>query len=1192
MLKGKSFWLLISALAIVLGVFLYQKYQTHILNEQNKARAVEIQDRKNPTKATTLNEFRSRLLFIGIDETWATYPTLPKESNWYQKEKERYRDLSKGKKYDLIVLPVQESRPGADRVSRLTIAKFVADEIRRRSDISVMPVELAQRLLGERSYKFSDSDIELLETKYGLNSVVHLYLDSRWGDSQKSSLGFALTKKGKLTRKKVYSFASATDEYPLELRLWDLIGNYVTDFFPKLEPTARPIIVKSTERVEIPQSMDQMLEDTSNPILQALNLQLIGMLTSKHVEYERRRLFERSLVALRGVDSRSDHYRIILARALHYLYRRPAAVRALDGANKSEELAFLDYLNGNYYSLKERVRDTENPIFKLFAYLELHELKYAYGKNSEAEPALLLPRDNWQRVIENRTRDGDIWYTPRNVGVMKDSAGLFSGFDTYFKGLLKQKAVSGELELYGDESDLVLEKVWESILEDSKEELCCKWGMASVDKYDLYHFFRNIGLANLVRNLHKKSQTQAIYPAALKTATIYERMYAGHISIASLKAAALFGMTKKSKGSEREYYAEQCSSQAGLAHSLAGGTDSDSIRAEHYGRAVLRYRKSDPSRIVTRGIGAFSHVMDRPSKNLYYERSNDPSALKYTVSRFEILKSAVKNARKVKQFSDEMLDSELENRFDGHPGKIPFLADRLLKKGDKQAAVRLLEKGIKDKNSSWQVYKSLGDIYAQDRRYKEASDTYMLYPPFSKEKPERRVYLSNYAYKAANVLYWQGAYKEATPLFEISANLNTGSGAEMISEQRLALIDKNYIEAASHAYRQGRRYNSAYGYSEYLSYLHLFGFEEQAFSGFDELNPRYNEPYLWTSQFIGQRIQNIDPDELANWLVQYKKNVKQPYHKSMADRFIFLQSVVDRPTSEHYLDLIKRVGEESPGEGHMPPMGSRLIVYFDDDLPKSDNKNVALIPVNCPPDSPACREDHAKKRPNYHESVYRAYHLLRTEKYIESFNAFIEHANYYDFGIYGAMTRSYSLPYFAITAIKTGNEKRLDKYLKEFEERQGKNFDYYLSKAVVSAVKSDSDSAIDYLHSAFARVIGTEERPMYVQYQIVELGEWIYEETDDKRFLELALNWARNHQVIQPQFAWAYAFEAKHSNDESNRIRAAAFASHLDPRSFWLSQVSKRTIEKAQAWWKTNNPFVQPAGQEENKTDEKQEVKM
>ena len=98
---------------------------------------------------------------------------------------------------------------------------------------------------------------------------------------------------------------------------------------------------------------------------------------------------------------------------------------------------------------------------------------------------------------------------------------------------------------------------------------------------------------------------------------------------------------------------------------------------------------------------------------------------------------------------------------------------------------------------------------------------------------------------------------------------------------------------------------------------------------------------------------------------------------------------------------------------------------------------------------------------------------------------------------------------------------------------------------------------------------------MFSWYQIVEACEWLYEDSGHSGYRQLALQWAKDYQVIQPMFAWAYGVEAKYSDDANARRKALAFALHLDAGSERIQEISDEEKAKAKEWFKANNPFLQ-----------------
>ena len=102
----------------------------------------------------------------------------------------------------------------------------------------------------------------------------------------------------------------------------------------------------------------------------------------------------------------------------------------------------------------------------------------------------------------------------------------------------------------------------------------------------------------------------------------------------------------------------------------------------------------------------------------------------------------------------------------------------------------------------------------------------------------------------------------------------------------------------------------------------------------------------------------------------------------------------------------------------------------------------------------------------------------------------------------------------------------------------------------------------------------TENRLFFSWYQILELCELLYQETNDEKFIRLGLRWAQNYQVIQPMFAYAYGFEAKYTKDAQRRLQALATTLYLDRDSAFNSHFSQQVKRKAAPWMEKHNPFT------------------
>ena len=136
------------------------------------------------------------------------------------------------------------------------------------------------------------------------------------------------------------------------------------------------------------------------------------------------------------------------------------------------------------------------------------------------------------------------------------------------------------------------------------------------------------------------------------------------------------------------------------------------------------------------------------------------------------------------------------------------------------------------------------------------------------------------------------------------------------------------------------------------------------------------------------------------------------------------------------------------------------------------------------------------------------------------------------------------------------------------------DFDTLLGSAMFKGLKGNHDEALSLLESAFNNRPHTGERLFFSWYQMLEVCEWLFQESSDKRYVNLILKWSKDYQVIQPMFAYAYSFEAKYSDDPARQLRALAFAQYLDQNSSRISHFSAEFREKASEWMKKNNPFT------------------
>ena len=204
-----------------------------------------------------------------------------------------------------------------------------------------------------------------------------------------------------------------------------------------------------------------------------------------------------------------------------------------------------------------------------------------------------------------------------------------------------------------------------------------------------------------------------------------------------------------------------------------------------------------------------------------------------------------------------------------------------------------------------------------------------------------------------------------------------------------------------------------------------------------------------------------------------------------------------------------------------------------------------------------------------------AYTLIRHAKYPEAYAKFGEEINDHWFKLdYADAQRNFwQMPYFAWAAAMAGHAVELTAKLSETPQ-EGRDFYWYLAEAFAAAGGNDDNAALADLNAALNRRHFAINEPILTDYQFAEACEALYEWRKAKPYRDLALDWAKKYEVIQPMFAWPYAMEAKFTDSEKDRIRALGFALFLDPDARMISGFDEAERTRAGKWFAGHNPFV------------------
>jgi tetratricopeptide (TPR) repeat protein len=506
--------------------------------------------------------------------------------------------------------------------------------------------------------------------------------------------------------------------------------------------------------------------------------------------------------------------------------------------------------------------------------------------------------------------------------------------------------------------------------------------------------------------------------------------------------------------------------------------------------------------------------------------------------------------------------ASLGGRFTGNPLKPEPSHPDVTAESDPQAIVTKLRGAIKAEPERWESYWALGTLLVESAGdYTEANRVFLSYPGFNDPSLNDPVALSNYAYDAGSMFFHVGEFQLAKPFYTVAAELDTGSGASMVSKVRLELIANDYPRAISDLFATGSRYSDAYAYSDYLSFLHAFGQHDAAWRAFAQLDASFNLPEVWVSALVGHRMAGTEGREIGEWLHRPEIRDARFRAQQFAPYFAVLWYATDRDPPPELGKLVEEL--QGPPVGHIDVDGVTLLVPHPIDpeglMSVSGSPFRAARRSKLPPDTPI-KSDLA-----YFADAYAA---LRAGNYAAAVGRFDAMADHYPI-------EGYPLGYFAYAAAKSGDKEQLEKYLDTLKADPG--FDYWLARAYFAGIGKDAQGARDALQRAVRKRPSTDYRPIMSEYQYAEACEWLYQETQDPRLVSDLLSWVRGIQVSQPTQAWPYAMEYSHTPQGPARARALAMTRYLDPKSKRIRNASRDELRAADAWFRDNNPFRIPA---------------
>lgn len=1096
-------------------------------------------------------------------------------SNWLNTQRKvASTDLRRVIRPTLAIVPVQGDINAFDPIEKSLMTRLIGARVGLDENSKVVPPDAVIRFFGTNRASYPDDDIQELVAM--TRSRKTLLMHAQHDRNGKWELRAALVddQLEPLKEERVWSNLKYSDEKPPSIALEQIIDE-VAEF-----ATGRTIAGKASEHEFVPEEFtfpdsiaDLVARSGKTPLHAAAYLQfLAGLHPRGQFNEAREHLCQRSLVELQYVSPNSPYYHYFKARAYTCLGRRPAALAALGKPENLHESALLDFLNGNLTDLRQHVSDTDTSILDFLAWRDLYELEWKYSQQEayETMDRLSLAHAAWAPFIQRSIQDYDTWASYSIADIKLGLEELLPAPEISLQNSVAKMLVTGEILSELELTRLVwrhVDAIRSAASPDYKSEEVAAYNRSVNDILDLA---TTIAVANHIGRIEDDLDTRGVPESALAKINEFEPVFSGHPAVTLLEGRALRELSEDDRqGSEKENLT------IAYADSLLNGfawtgtiTSEAAMVALDYGALLEKSSYKGPPVVAENNLSRVSRrFFEWPrGPNWFYfigayeaAHGGFKQCLAYISTAFWCLKYEIerqqRNAKNPDAVRDELLAANA-HRFAGNPQRREYEVEMARATGAAGAEAARLREQIDAGSVDWATFMVLGRLHFRQGEYQKAAEAWHSYPGFQPGTNVDRLTIGNKANLAGAILYWIGQHELATPFLEIAANSSTGSGAQMESAQRIALIDGDLETAARWSAERVRRYNNRYGFRDLTQILHILDQSDLAWSLFDEFQGTTQNSPMWSGALVGHQVNSASIEDIAEWIsasdtrrtavetIQYGRSI------DLAPRYILLAGTMDRVPGPEFVNLVADAHSRPKPQyyqrsGYSESMRARVTSAArhrqHDDLipyPRDERKYASGETVE-----------------NRYTMIAAAMTAFLGGDLEAAYEKFNETAYVYLLDEY--------LPYHVFSAAVTGRTEHLSAALAERESsleeiRQKENpgnsgsgyrFDEDLSYAVLAAFDDDHDGAIRYLKKALNNRPYLNDRSIFPLYQIADLADRLYEYSGEDVYREFALELSRRHTVVLPMYAWAYYIVAKYSPSAVERGNAAASGIRLDPLS-------------------------------------------
>jgi hypothetical protein len=850
---------------------------------------------------------------------------------------------------------------------------------------------------------------------------------------------------------------------------------------------------------------------------------------------EQNQLWERSLIALESVRPDSPGYRVLKARAIANLQRRPYALKVLGTPSSDMEQALHAYLMGDLPLAGAANGRVSDPFFHFLAAAEIQRLRRYYERQagySQRRKKIVASLAAWDPLVGFRFSSADWLGDSRSFAVasllQKEGVGprVGPGNSLFFRlsAILRLAGVpmpSSEADL---SADIItgIEDTRENLWRQRSPEWVHQTGDRRLQEWDYFDLLYETNIVSAREEVENVAMQQGHPKEAKKRIDALRDTFQGNPEFLAAQAFVDWQLSRLPEMKDRKHELRRKTyERARDVYSLEGGETHLSHLVEWYFREMHRpgYGKyyDEPMRWYRRYFsgGKPIHNFNQLGDNVWRRKIELATFGTQTLQYyFKLLR------RRGRKEQANKLADENRNRFIGSR----FWANRLIEVyggRDESTAIAALQKGLKRDPGAWVIRRALIKRQFARKDYRKAQSLLLKSPDF-RFPNEDSVGNTNRLGEMGIRLEDADQFDLAIPVYKKASSYDTYAWHDLYAKERLAYLDEDFSKAAEFALKNAERYNGKPEKKRYMKYLFALGQDNEAWGYLDHYVQKWFIPRYPIR--MGMRINHFSRKQVLQWIRE-----EHAEHNKLILPYRLL----------HLYFLAFVVGK------HPLPDDIRTIAQLSDELKTGD----------------------------FLKNWFTGYAYYRRGEYraaVKWLKPASDHMVEYSKKI--GKPVNYVLPYLVSCMMQEHQPERGRAEWLHSRKIAGRGFYDKTAGALLAGYNGHVPQALSLLHEAHLAQTKLDYKPIEPGLHLVEMAEDLLRFSRRREYRDFIVHMAEATQRSKLTI-WAPAVQLQYDVASRNNFKILARAIFLDDTSYRLKSVPRKQLDQARRWLQENRAY-------------------